>query len=440
MFGTLHCNRQTNDVEFVERPNGSSKLEKHSACDRCRAKKVKCINQEDGCSRCQSLGKACTFSIIEQGRSRRRPQTTASISQGEFLLDLSNQPSAPTTDGEIMLGHQLPLELVTDKVSSITPSFDMSLFDEFAEQIRDQDEETSTYSLSPRPHFPAVYRTPTQLLTPSLNSGDEILHYFPPTSQSSDINMFNYETVLNTTSTSKHASTQASNMLLSQGPARQPCQCLAVAVFGVERCEASFNSASRAELDSIVACQKEAIKSCRTMLECGTCMAKRENIVLWIFMIEKIVAACGQVDILYRMTHGDKPAGSELHGSLGCLPTNEDSHRSNICDPSLPAQPASSCPFASERVRPGLTTWTRTGISPDWQELLLGDYEISSITEWNHVVGVIVLLQLKMIMKIIADIKCQASIILEETQKVKLEQSERRVYELARTMQCFRIG
>ena len=41
MFGTLHWNPRTEEVEFVERPQGSSDPEKNSACDRCRAKKVR---------------------------------------------------------------------------------------------------------------------------------------------------------------------------------------------------------------------------------------------------------------------------------------------------------------------------------------------------------------------------------------------------------------
>lgn len=40
MFGTLHWNSHTKEAEFVERPHGSSNPEMHSACDRCRAKKV----------------------------------------------------------------------------------------------------------------------------------------------------------------------------------------------------------------------------------------------------------------------------------------------------------------------------------------------------------------------------------------------------------------
>lgn len=41
MFGTLHCNSPTKEAEFVERPYGSLNPGMNSACDRCRAYKVR---------------------------------------------------------------------------------------------------------------------------------------------------------------------------------------------------------------------------------------------------------------------------------------------------------------------------------------------------------------------------------------------------------------
>lgn len=40
MFGTLHYKPYENEVEFTERPHGSSDIEKYQACDQCKAKKV----------------------------------------------------------------------------------------------------------------------------------------------------------------------------------------------------------------------------------------------------------------------------------------------------------------------------------------------------------------------------------------------------------------
>jgi hypothetical protein len=160
-------------------------------------------------------------------------------------------------------------------------------------------------------------------------------------------------------------------------------------------------------------------------------MAKRENIYLWIVVIEKIVAACGQTVGLYCTTHSNKSAGPTPSVSLGCVPNNEKLPRTRTSNLDLCAHSAAASSFSS----PSTPSTSVAG----WQELFLGDYEISSITEWNHVVGVIVLLQFKMIMEIIAEMKCQATIILEETQKVKLEQSEAWVCELTKAMRCFQI-
>jgi hypothetical protein len=40
MFGTLHLTSQDKEAKFIERPHGSSNVEKNTACNRCRATKV----------------------------------------------------------------------------------------------------------------------------------------------------------------------------------------------------------------------------------------------------------------------------------------------------------------------------------------------------------------------------------------------------------------
>ena len=130
-------------------------------------------------------------------------------------------------------------------------------------------------------------------MTPPLCSGDEILHSSPPTRQFQEPSLF--ELGSNATPTSLHASTVVSTGVLLQSPSGQPCQCLATVIFAVEEFEASCSTGNRAELDSIVAYQKEAIKCCRSMLKCSSCTAKRENLVLLAFMAEKIVAACERI-------------------------------------------------------------------------------------------------------------------------------------------------
>ena len=117
-----------------------------------------------------------------------------------------------------------------------------------------------------------------------------------------------------------HASTLVSTALSSYDRSGQSCQCLAAVVFAVKGFEASCNSGNHAELDSIVAYQKEAIKCCRSMLKCSSCMAKRETLVLLVFMTEKIVVACGWIVVLYRMTDGDRDLATSASSSSSSKP------------------------------------------------------------------------------------------------------------------------
>ena len=342
-------------------------------------------------------------------------------------------------------GQQLLADTPTDRLADISPNLDLSFFAEFGQQTSDQDgDNIFNLILSPSPFFstvlpstypepiqPAAARTSENLLSPSLSSGDEIPRYLPPTRQSQDSSLF--EIGSNATPTSLHSSTLVSTAFSSQNLSEQSCQCLAAVAFAVEEFEASCNSGNRAELDSIVAYQKQAVKCCRSMLKCSSCMAKRENPVLLVFMTEKIVAACGHIVVLYSKKDDDTWAGSIPSSLLGCLPTHRFSHRVNVEDRDL-ATPTSSSSSKTDCTLSGSTMSTRTGTSSDWQELLLGDYEISSRLEWEHLVRVLIFFQLRAVMELLADMKNMGSKVLGETQTVSLGQAEIRVASLRKIL------
>lgn len=341
-------------------------------------------------------------------------------------------------DGE--RGQQLLAEHLTDSLTDIPPNLDLSFLTEIGQQANDQDEDnifglthsplsfisTILPSSCPEPIQPAAARVSKNLPSPSLSSGDEISRYSPPTRQFQDSSVF--ETSSNATPTSSHASTLVSTAFSSQGLSGKSCQCLAAVVFAVEEFEAGCNSDNRAELDSIVAYQKEAVKCCRSMLKCSSCMAKRENLVLLVFVTEKIVAACGRIVVLYCMKDDDTRACS-VPWLLGCLPTDRLSHRVNIENRDL-ATSASTISSNTDGTHSGSIMSTRTGTSSDWRELHLGDYQISSSLEWKHLVRVLILLQLRAVMELLADMKSMGSRVLGETQAASLAQAEIRVGEL----------
>ncbi|KAL3471912.1 hypothetical protein BJX99DRAFT_236603 [Aspergillus californicus] len=64
--------------------------------------------------------------------------------------------------------------------------------------------------------------------------------------------------------------------------------------------------------------------------------------------------------------------------------------------------------------------------------MLLGDYEISSATEWEHIVRVLIVLQMRGVMELLGDLKNICSDVLGETQTACLVQAEMRVSQLRR--------
>ena len=299
-------------------------------------------------------------------------------------------------------GQKLLAEPLTDRLADILPNLDQSFLAGFDQQTSDQDgDNIFNLTLSPLPFFstilpsthpepiqPAAVGTSENLPSPSLSSGDEILRCLPPTDIDFTISTYDlptrqsqdsclFEIGSNATPASLEGSTLVATAFSSQNPSGQSCQCLAAVVFAVEEFEASCNSGNRTELDSIVACQKEAIKYYRSMLKCSSCIALRENLVLVVFVTERIVATCGRIVVLYRMKDGDTRAGSVSSSLLGCLPADRLSHRVNVEDRDL-ATSASSSSFKTDCTHSGSIMSTRTGTSLDWRELL-GGYEFSSL-------------------------------------------------------------
>ncbi|KAL2830449.1 hypothetical protein BDW59DRAFT_158359 [Aspergillus cavernicola] len=433
MFGTLHWNSQDQEAKFIERPHGSSNLEKSAACDRCRAKKVKCSASDDGCGRCKRLGKKCTSSSMKhRGGNQRMRKGSINIAQQERLLDLFIQSttdstcpkgtrhdelgSSPPADGDIDDG-----EKEQHRLSDLPPHFDLSFLPEFCQQTGPQDgDDISNLTLSPLPFLSTLLPT-TTVLSPPLSSQDEISHYLPPT-----------EPFQHLTSTAFPSHTT---------PSSQSCQCLPAVIFAIEEVETSCNAGNRAELDSIIAYQKEAIKCCRSMLKCSICLPKRENLVLLGFMAEKLVAASSRIVLLYRMKDNTATISN---------PNNNNNHSTNNPQPIFqpPIRPPPPLPhlisfedrrhdFTSTSISTSASSSSSSRLDydhtpPDWREMLLGDYEISSAVEWEHIVRVLIVLQIRGVMELLADMRNICSEALGEMQTASLAQAEVRVGELKR--------
>ncbi|GIJ84477.1 hypothetical protein Asppvi_003324 [Aspergillus pseudoviridinutans] len=406
MFGTLHWNPHSKETEFIEWPHGSSNPEKNPACDQCRARKVKCRKPDnEGCIRCTRQGKTCTFSRGRQrGKHRVKhapreqlPSSLSSTSKGTGTDKDEDKPSpaaapsiADNNDSE--RGQQSLLDGI----------FDISLLADFDHEPSDRHGEDTSLTLFST-IFPSTKMEPkaetepepeprmsmsATLLSPPLSSEDKIQHYPPPAAHP-DPSLFDICIAMPTA------------LRTSASTASGPCQCLAAIVFAVEDLEASCTAGHRAELDSITAYQKEVITRCRSQLKCSGCMARRETLVLLVFMLEKLVAACGRIVGLYRV----KDAQVQVR-----LPSPSSSLVNDNGDADADRADCS--------------------ISTDWRKLLVGDYEISSPQEWEHLVRVLIFLQLRAVMELLADVNSTGGEVLGETLSASLAQAEIRLGEL----------
>ncbi|KAL4893920.1 hypothetical protein BDV59DRAFT_18591 [Aspergillus ambiguus] len=368
---------------------------------------VKCRDTGDGgCSRCIRLGMTCTFSTVNRRGDQRmqkahinkhapsqhslgwlEPSASSSCKDVEHEeepvgKDVEKQPGGNNIDENVF---RLPF----------LNSFELNPGDRGSE-------DASTFALSatlpgtlPELQHISMTRMPGAFLSSPLSSESESQSYLGPT-HLPDPSLFDISLP-----TPASLQTPIYTPLPSE-QSGQSCGCLAPLVLAVEQFEASCHSGQRAELDSIVAYQKEAIKRCRAQLECRVCISRREALVLLVFMLEKVVTACGLIVRLYRVK--DVP----LHLSSSSLQVNGD----RSLDISL-APLEAACP-----------------ISPEWRELLLGDYEISSPLEWEHLVRVLIFLQLRAVMELLADVKSTKSGLLGETLTARLTQAEIRLSDL----------
>ncbi|EUC46612.1 hypothetical protein COCMIDRAFT_92540 [Bipolaris oryzae ATCC 44560] len=358
MFGTLHCNSPTKEAEFVERPYGSLNPGMNSACDRCRAYKVKCTVSGKSCSRCRRLKKTCSFTSVRQRSSQRvwktdvnskrqesqssdrsaQPQTSPSPkdsgNEGEDHIKQRGSISSAHTDrndgsekGDPHIAdytsHQLSeasssLSSSSSSSSSSTTSTSSLPFlaDYDQREMSEQRDDLCTCSILPFPFCSSSihYNSPDAMVRSNIGTPQALPT--PPASRDETPQQQQQQLLSNSQShdpqfemgpidtESLDITALASSMYWSQGSFEKTCQCLADVIFALEKLEASCSSGSRAGLDSIVANQKEVIELCRCMLKCSNCMAKRENFILLVFMSERIVVACSRIVTMYRMEDG----------------------------------------------------------------------------------------------------------------------------------------
>ena len=402
----------------------------------------------------------CTFSWKKQKGYQKRQK--ASVENGQqdltrgFLIQSSPSNPKDTTEEQICSDQRLlvsPLtangavydddgggQLLSKPLSNELADSPPDFLAEFDQQAKQDGENIFNLGFSPSPFFsPALPNTPAEptqigsVTTPDnslmlpLSSGDDIPPFFTPHRKSQDSSLLDFDT--HTDATLLSSCTGDLQAPTYQNRAGQSCQCLAAVVFAVEELESGCNSGNRADLDSIVAYEKEAVNCCRSMLKCGGCGSKRENLVLLVFMAKKIVALCGRIVILYREKNSETRASSVTSLMQGCSPFERPSHSGSVEDWEFSTSLSST--LSNTDSSHSSSVASVSPVTPlDWQETLLGDYEISSPLEWEHVVRVLIFLQLREVMELLADMKKTGNKILGERQMVSLVQAETQAAQL----------
>lgn len=408
----------------------------------CATYQAKCSVTDGDCTRCQYLRKTCTFSSVKQRRDRRICQSTSNVARLEPRSPEFSIHSSASSSSKAAAEHEE--EACSHKPAPVSPPpADDNMDDgERGRQWLAEPSVDDILSGCGISHLSGLYqslaaRTSDDLPSPSSSMADEMAGFFPPadrdllnstydspSGQSQGSSLF--EIGCDSTPTSAPASTLAPTAFSSPSllPG-QSCACLAAVVFAVERFEAKGNSIDRVELDSIVACQTEAIQRHRSMLRCSDCTSKRENLVLLVFLMEKIVGSCARMVALFHMKDGG--ATGAAPSMPGPSPYDGFSHPLHAEDGHLATSAATASSASSKTKTDGASS---SSSSPHWRQLFLGDYEISSSREWEHLVRVLIALQFKAMMDLLAEMKNMGGSLLGQTQMASLAQAERKLGQL----------
>ncbi|KAL9123065.1 MAG: hypothetical protein Q9187_000392 [Circinaria calcarea] len=476
MFGTLRYDPQRNGSEFTERPNGSllgdagAHVPQHSACDKCRFKKLRCSGQKSGCDRCRATATSCVYSETVDGKGTRRrkrpdtrlqekglssqsgaapptqlgstnvfaPQSTeAAVGQqigtpprqenNPFQHEQGRDPAeddmlgglgspVPSFEEDCIISDQMLRDIMPDygshgvgNYNTTTPDYtfhtDSNANDSFpfGSPILDSNSASSDHTqgrptlstkaiLTPmtRPH--SVLPSPSSTAYPMAHA--DKLHLQQPTHRD---NVGICTPPLTYGNRAAQITQNAESMIPSSYHAHSSCQCLQTLVLLLEETEYRSNAIDSAILDSALAYHKEALHRCNTMLRCLICTARSENMMLLAVVCEKLVAMCDRIASRF-LQHTWQP---------------------HVC-------------FGSKH---GIEERSSRKGDECRRKVFFGNYEIDQREEWEHLIRVLIFLQLKRLGSLMAKIKMVTSLELRGAQHTVLLTAERKIRDTAAKLQ-----
>jgi hypothetical protein len=163
------------------------------------------------------------------------------------------------------------------------------------------------------------------------------------------------------------------------------CQCLQTMVILLEELENKSRAIDPTALDSAMAYHKEALTQCNDMLHCARCSARSEYMMLLTVVCEKLVALCEKA----------------LHQYLEHI----------VQSPKRPGENSSR------------------------QRIFLGDYEIDLTHEWEYLIKMLIVFQLRSLGRLLGKMKTQASSAIRGSQLQLLLATERRLRKMTVSLQ-----
>ncbi|KAK3946257.1 hypothetical protein QBC46DRAFT_444405 [Diplogelasinospora grovesii] len=388
MFGTLKYNPSGNKGEFIDRTSSwlGNAASEYSACDSCRAKKVKCSGERSGCDRCKSVQTNCVYSTsaVGAGGSRLRKRACSPEPQQWQQQQEPNQNRPPSQIGhgstsrqdrqknahgqnngnrngssqqpeqDLPRQEQLPSPpasshqqqqqqqqqpiseaALTSPIRSVAPpletqsmpydSLDVSLGDEFlSDLVTDMDSSLGAFS--------DTFAGAGQLSIGedgSIDSGSEFDFLAPVSLPLPTISGIAFATTQPPAS-APPAPPQAAAEIST------PCSCLTTIVGLLEELDELAPAAgpciSYATLDEVLAAHKSSVSQAIGILRCTRCRARSEHMALLTRVCEGLTRLCERIVTAYLEPVAVQLSGNFTNLSMKQQQQQQTMHQHHTCN------------------------------------------------------------------------------------------------------------
>lgn len=318
MFATLQVNPEKNSFDEVETGSGPG----HSACVLCRAKKLKCTGQQNGCNRCVSKGLQCQYPAPSAKGSRSRNNASAKSKA-------STPPKTPRQQHSLAIEPAEPAEpFLFDEHLNFS---DAAPYETDINMLSMENGMSADFwgdfNMNSTPSGLGVFNLPVPTGENSVNSDSQLegnsSTRFSLSTNASDTDMsFLYPLDLPSITPSKSAGAEVTQTISppttedhttgGTSSANSPCQCYMAAVSLLESTGIQNISITRPSVSRILRHNKHTLARYKRLLTCEHCSAQSSFLTLLIVVSQNLVDAYEAVTQLLIQQFNEIHKGS-LH-------------------------------------------------------------------------------------------------------------------------------